>query len=88
MVKMVWTNAFFVALTTVAVVGNFFTKFEQNWIKALLGLVLLSGMIMLFYVIGSFYSLFYQFRQTEREVRKLIYQDILFQLKKVEKESA
>lgn len=88
MVKMVWTNAFFVALTTVAVVGNFFTKFEQNWIKALLGLVLLSGMITLFYVIGSFYSLFYQFRQTEREVRKLIYQDILFQLKKVEKESA
>ena len=86
MVKAIWTTAFFMSLMIVAIVGDFFDKFGQNWIKALLSLAVLSALIMLFYVIGSFYSIFYQFRQTEREVRKLIYQDILFQIKKEEKE--
>ena len=86
MVKMIWLNAFFVTLTVVVFAGDFFEKFEQNWIKALLSLIVLSAMMMLFYVVGSFYSVFYYFRKTEREVRKLIYQDILFQLKKAEKE--
>jgi hypothetical protein len=57
-------------------------KFQVNWIKALAYWLLMSGVIMLFYVFSSYYSLFFQFRQTEREVRKLIYQDILFQLAK------
>ena len=86
MVKHVWLNAFFVSFMTVGIVGDYFDKFGQHWIKALLSLLVISALIMLFYMIGSFYSLFYQFRQTEREVRKLIYQDILSQLKKEERE--
>lgn len=86
MVKMVWMNAFFLSLIMVTIVGDFFDKFKQNWEKALLGLFFMSALIMLFYVMAFFYNIFYHFRQTEREVRKLIYQDILSQLKKEEKE--
>lgn len=86
LVKMVWLDAFFVSLMIVFVLGDVSEKFEQNWLKAVFGLLVLSALVMLFYVIGAFYSLFYHFRQTEREVRKLIYQDILSQLKKEEKE--
>ncbi|RYZ28721.1 MAG: hypothetical protein EOO10_08565 [Chitinophagaceae bacterium] len=87
MVKMVWLDAFFVSLMIVFVVADFSEKFAQNWLKAIVGLILLSAVVMLLYVVGAFYSLFYHFRQTEREVRKLIYQDILSQLKKEEKET-
>ncbi|RYF81252.1 MAG: hypothetical protein EON98_12585 [Chitinophagaceae bacterium] len=86
MVKMVWINAFFLSLIIVGIVGNFFDKFSENWLKALLGMLFLSALIMVFYVMAFFYNIFYHFRQTEREVRKLIYQDILSQLKKEEKE--
>jgi len=86
MVKMVWVNAFFLSVITVSIVGDFFDKFSQNWLKALVGILLLSGLIMIVYVMAFFYNIFYHFRQTEREVRTLIYQDILSQLKKEEKE--
>lgn len=87
MLRSIWITAFTEALLAVVVLTDFSEKFGQNWIKALAGLLLLSGLMMLFYFIGAFYSLFVQFRQTEREVRRLIYQDILFQLKE-EKELA
>jgi hypothetical protein len=86
MVKTIWASAFFVSLMIVFTMGDYYDKFEQNWLKALLTLVTVSALAMLIYVINSFYNLFYHFRQTEREVRKLIYQDILQQLKKEEKE--
>ena len=85
MVKMVWVNAFFLSLIIVSIVGDFFDKFSENWLKAMLGMLLLSALIMIVYVMAFFYNIFYHFRRTEREVRKLIYQDILFQLKKDEK---
>lgn len=86
LVEMVWLDAFFLSLIIVSAVGDATERFAQNWLKAIVGLLAMSAVVMLFYVIGSFYSLFYHFRQTEREVRKLIYQDILSQLKKEEKE--
>lgn len=88
MVKMVWINAFFLSLIVVGIVGDFFDKFSENWWKAVLGILAMSTLVMVFYVMAFFYNIFYHFRQTEREVRKLIYQDILSQLKKEEKELA
>jgi uncharacterized protein YacL len=87
MVQMVWITGFIDSLIIVGIVGNIFEKLEQNWWKALLGWMLLSVVIMLFYVIIAFYTNFYYFRKTEREVRRLIYQDILSQIKKEEKET-
>jgi hypothetical protein len=86
MVKMVWINAAFVSLTLVGMSNDYFENFGQNWLKALATWLTVSALMMLIYVVWSFYSVFYQFRMTEREVRKLIYQDILHQLKKEEKE--
>ena len=86
LMKWVWIDACFMSLTAIAFAGNYFEKFGQNWLKALVSLIVVSGFIMILYVISSFYTLFFKFRQTEREIRKLIYQDILFQLKKEQKE--
>jgi len=86
MVRMVWLNAFFLSAIIVSVVGDFFDKFEQNWLKAALVTIVLTAVVMVVYVMAFFYNIFYHFRQTETEVRKLLYQDILSQLKKEEKE--
>ena len=86
MVRMVWLNAFFLSAIIVSVVGDFFEKFDQNLLKAALVTIVLTAVVMVVYVMAFFYNIFYQFRQTETEVRKLLYQDILSQLKKEEKE--
>ena len=82
LISLTWLNAFVLSLTVIAISTEIWNKFQVNWIKALVYWLLMSGVIMLFYVFSSYYSLFFQFRQTEREVRKLIYQDILYQLAK------
>ena len=82
LVKMVWINAIFVSLLIVSFVGDVWDKFEQNWLMALFYWLGMSVVVMFFQVLASYFSLFYHFRQTEREVRKLIYQDILQQLGK------
>lgn len=82
LVKLIWIDAFLVSITIIFITDDYFSKFSQDWLKALLSLSLLTSGIMLFHVITAFHTLFFKFRQTEREVRKLIYQDILFQLQK------
>jgi hypothetical protein len=82
LISLTWLNAFVLSFTVIAISTEIWDKFQVNWIKALVYWLLMSGVIMLFYVFSSYYSLFFQFRQTEREVRKLIYQDILYQLAK------
>ena len=82
LISLTWLNAFVLSFTVIAISTEIWDKFQVNWIKALVYWLLMSGVIMLFYVFSSYYSLFYRFRQTEREVRKLIYQDILYQLAK------
>ncbi len=86
MVKQLRINACWLSVSAVLFLGDYIEKFEQNWIKAFLVLVCVAGIFAVVFVITSFYSQFYNVRQTERVVRKLIYQDILFQLKKEEKE--
>jgi hypothetical protein len=88
LVKWIWIDAFFVSFTIVFITGNYFDQFSENWTAALLKICLLAGGIMLFYLITAFFTLFLKFRQTEREVRKLIYQDLLVQLQKEEKKAA
>ena len=88
LVRWIWVDAFFLSLTVVFIASDYAGKFAENWLKALLGLLLISGMVLLFFVVTAYYSLFYRFRKTEREVRKLIYQDILFRLQNSQKEVA
>jgi hypothetical protein len=87
MVKMIWMNAAFVSFTLVGMAGNYFDQFSENWLAAILTWFAVSGLLMLLFVVGSYYSIFYHFRLVEREVRKLIYQDLLHQLEKEQKET-
>lgn len=85
--RWIWLDAFLLSVTVVVMTKDVFEMFAKSWLTALLAILTLSAMIMLFFVVGAYYSLFIRFRRAEREVRKLIYQDILHQLKK-EKETA
>ena len=80
LVRGIWVQAFLLSLIVVAITTDIWNKFELNWVKALTGWLLLAAFIMLLYVIQFYYSLFISFRNTEREVRKLIYQDLLLKL--------
>ena len=75
--RMVWVNAFSVSAIAVLIIGDFADKFEKSWLLAIAYFIVITAAIMFFDVIWSFYSVFYHFRQTEREIRKLIYQDLL-----------
>ena len=86
LVRWIWVDAFFLSLTVVFIASDYAEKFAENWWKAALSLLLISAMVMLFFVVTAYYSLFYRFRKTEREVRKLIYQDILIRLQNEQKE--
>lgn len=84
MVKLLWVNAAFVSLTIVGMIGNYFDRLSQNWIAALATWLTVSALIMLFVVV-AYYSMFYEFRMVEREIRKVIYEDFLTRIKKEEK---
>ena len=86
LVRWIWVDAFFLSLTVVFIASDYADKFSANWLKAALSLFFISGMVLLFFVVTAYYSLFYRFRKTEREVRKLIYHDILYRLQNSQKE--
>jgi hypothetical protein len=77
LVRVFWVNCFLVSFVVVGFCHSFEGNFEQNWIRAVSSWVLLSLTSTILYVAGFYFSLFYQVRKTEREVRKLIYEDIL-----------
>jgi hypothetical protein len=82
--KLIWINAFFISVFLIAIAGDFWQKFEMNWLKALTSLLLLSAMVTVLYVFSFLFSLFVKFRETDLEVRKLIYQDLIFQIENKE----
>ncbi|MBC7863497.1 MAG: hypothetical protein IAF38_11010 [Bacteroidia bacterium] len=88
LVRLFWANAAFLSFMTVFIAGDFFEIPLINLWRDIIRLMLMAGFVMIVAVMGMYFSLFTKFRQTEREVRKLIYQDILFQLKKEEKIAA
>lgn len=88
MVKRTWALAFAVSLMVAGLASDVGERFAENWVKALVMLLVTTAIAALLYVIGSFHSVFVEFRKTEREVRRLLYQDILHELKKEEKEPA
>lgn len=56
--------------------------FGQNWFATVFTWLFLSASALLLYVISSYHAIYLKFRQTKREVRKIIFQDLLLQLKK------
>lgn len=84
MVRLVWIEGVFLSLTVVGMTSDIWDKFSENWWKALLAYILLSFVVLIFFILLTYFNLFTQFRQTEREIRKLIYQDILHKMEKEE----
>ena len=84
--KWVWIDALFLSLFIVFLAGDYWVAFENSWWKAIVKLLATSGIILLLYVLLSYYNLFVKFRMVDRQARKLIYQDILYRLKE-EKET-
>jgi hypothetical protein len=84
--KLFWVEVFFIAFMTLLMGGNYFEN--GVWWKDLIRLIISAGIAMIFGVAVYYFSFFVRVRRTEREVRKLIYQDILFQLNKEGKEIA
>lgn len=79
-----WVGSVVLSFCVVGMIHSFDENFGENWFRTIVSWVAVSLFVMFFYVIWSYYSLFFHFRQAEREVRKLIYEDILHNLKKEE----
>jgi hypothetical protein len=60
LMKFIWINGFFLGIMILSITNNIWDKFEENWIKALIGLLLMSVIIMFISVFTSFflYSIF------------------------------
>ena len=86
LVKWIWIDSVFVSLIVVFFAGDYWEKFEQNWWKATIALLVISAIVMFLYIITAFYNLFVKFRMVDRQARKLIYLDILYRLQQ-EKET-
>lgn len=82
LIKMFWFGGLFLSVMATLIGGNFFEGMAVPWWKDAIRLAANAGIVFLFAVTGMCFSLFTLFRKTEREVRKLIYQDLLYQLKK------
>lgn len=79
--KWFWFEAYFVSLWAVLMIGDYFSRPGTTWIQASLQVLVVSGVVMLFCTAVVYFNMFVRIRQMEREVRKLIYKDILFHLK-------
>lgn len=86
LVRIFWTNAFLLSFIMGGLGGHIWNQPGESWLKLVGGWILLSLFLMLVYVIGTYFGTFVYFRKTEREVRKLIYQDLLYQINKQEQE--
>ena len=86
LVKWIWIDSVFVSLIVVFFAGDYWEKFEQNWWKVTIALLVISAIVMFLYIITAYYNLFVKFRMVDRQARKLIYLDILYRLQQ-EKET-
>jgi len=82
LVRQVWLNSVVLALLSAGILHGFYSDAPvtspATWL-------LLPFAVMIFWTAGCFTTLFFHFRKAEREVRRLLYEDILHQLKKEEK---
>jgi hypothetical protein len=81
LVRQIWIDAFFTSVLAVGIATDIWDKFAASWLKTLAEMLLLSLIIMFVLMITTYFNLFLRFRQTDSVVRKLIYQDLLYQLK-------
>jgi hypothetical protein len=82
LVRVFWINCLLISFLIVGFTYSFGNNLDQNWVKSIIVVVGYSLGVTLLYVLGFYFSQFYHVRKTEREVRKLIYEDILDKINK------
>jgi hypothetical protein len=80
LIRWTWICAYVLSLILVFYSEDVMHNFSVNWLKTIVTWLVVSAVVMLFYVIQYNYTIFLQVRDTENEARKLIYQDILDQI--------
>ena len=86
MMKMAWYMGIIDALFIVFFISDIWQKIEENWIRGIAIWLSFSAIVLFLHFVWTYQSMFIQFRQTEREVRKLIYEDLLHEMEKKEKQ--
>ncbi|MGZ5192255.1 MAG: hypothetical protein ACXWCZ_14695 [Flavisolibacter sp.] len=81
-IRWIWIDAILLSILTTGMITEVWEKFEQNWFATVFTWLFLSAAAMLLYVISTYHTIYLKFRQTEHEVRKLIFQDLLLQLRR------
>lgn len=82
LIRVFWSGCFLISFAVVGLASNVADRLTHNWIEAVMVWIATSLFAMMLYVMAFNFSLFYQARKTEHEVRKLIYEDILNKMEK------
>ena len=88
MVRWAWISAFVLTFLTISFLRpDLYEQIGQDPLAGIAKLIGIGFVIGLFCVMGDFLMLFTLFRDAEREVRKLIYEDILVRIEHNKQES-
>lgn len=77
LVRLIWLEAFFTMLMAAIFFTDAWDKFEQNWVKALVTLLAVTVLTTLFYSVSMFFSIAFEVNRVNKQVRRLIYEDLL-----------
>ena len=81
-IRWIWINAILLSLLIIGMITEVWEKPDQKRFATLFTWLFLSALATLLYIFSAYHYIFLKFRQSKREVRKLIFQDLLLQLKK------
>ncbi|MFL5810437.1 MAG: hypothetical protein ACJ749_13010 [Flavisolibacter sp.] len=80
LVRSTWIYAYILSLIIVFCSEDVMHNFSVNWWKTIVSWLILSAVVMVIFLVHYNFIIFAQVRDTETEVRKIIYQDMLDQI--------
>ena len=81
-IRWIWIDIVLLSILSAGMVTEVWEKLEQKWFASVFTWLFLCATAMLLYVISAYHTIHLKFRQTKREVRKLIFRELLLELKK------
>lgn len=73
LVRLIWLQAFLSALMMYA----FMEDWDQPWLKTLMKMLIGATIFTLFYNITSYFSIAFEVNRVQKQVQKLLYEDVL-----------
>lgn len=84
LVKLIWLQAFLSALTAFA----FSENWDQEWWKVIIKMLIGATFFTLFFNITSYFSIAFEVNKVQKQVQKLLYEDLLYQLDKEQQKAS